>query len=201
MIWIIFIILSSSSISAFADNNTADYIIPPGGQVMPVIQQSCDASQLVIYIDYMSTTDLSIYVYPPSTFSGCSIMPYYYTALGYPTIPDSTNLTAWYVSDIMDGLTCFGIQNDDTENIASVNIFASMECTLASSGPGGTIARGWYFRKPSAEIHPDIVSSSSSSTGLSPDSNSNGTATSGAIEKSIPNLFMILGSVTLIMMI
>ena len=173
-------LLSLLSISiAFADvNNTADYVINPQDYVLPVLKQTCQLSQLTISIDYVSTTDLAIYVYPPFMETRCDVMSMYYTALGAPTIPDAKNLTAWYVSDIMSGLTCFGIQNVDTHNTANVNIQVSMSCNPVSSGgsggSGSPMARGWYFSKPKPGSVPVISSSSTGehfgSTGTTPNS-------------------------------
>jgi hypothetical protein len=170
-----------------------DLEVLPLGWVLPLIQDTCDSSQLFLEISYSSTTALSIYVYPPFMQTRCDFMSMYYTALGPPAIPDSKNLTAWFISDIMTGLTCFGFQNVDAENTAIVDINATLSCNefveseavlenYAWDVNNNRWIPGWYFSKPVPGSLPDIPLSSTtaSSTGSSSDSSSSGLTISAA---------------------
>ena len=177
------------ALSATADvNNTIYFTIPPNGWILPVLQQDCELSQLVININYLSSTDLGIYVYPPYNVDHCDIMTMYYTALGAPTIPNAKNLTAWYVSDIMVGTTCFGIQNADTEGTAVGGIEVSMSCNPPPQD-GVPMARGWYTSKPNPGSRPNI--GVSSSTGTANSKSSSGPFSSA--QKNNPVIFGIIG--------
>lgn len=151
---------------AFADSgvdstNDDNFLIPPGGTVLPVVSSICNLTQLTLYVSFASTTNILMYVYPPAMEGGCKTMNMYYTALGPPALPSTLNLTAWYISDIMDGLTCFGIENADNVNSANITISASMDCN-----PNNDYAedQGWYFAKPSPDTQPDLPADYSSGT-------------------------------------
>jgi hypothetical protein len=161
--------------ASVSNNITTDLQVPPQEWVLPLIQDTCDSSQLFLEINYLSTTDLAIYVYPPFMQTRCDIMSMYYTALGAPAIPDAKNLTAWFIGDIMTGLTCFGFQNIDTTDTAIIQIDASLSCNEFSSYWNVYSNRwipGWYFSKPILGSMPDIPLSPipMSSTGSSPES-------------------------------
>lgn len=145
-------------------NDVSNYDVLPNDYVLPVIQDECSLTQLTLYVSYVSTTNLAMYVYPPFQQTNCGIMNMYYTAFGPPTIPDASNMTAWYVSDIMDGLTCFGIQNVDAVNSDNVQINASMTCNDVGTSK---MAVGWYRSRPNPNSHPFYSSSTgtASSTG------------------------------------
>lgn len=177
-------------------------VVAPGASMLPVTSASCNSTQLVLYIDFVSTTELTMYVYPPDEFGHCTVMTMYYTALGPPAISDATNLTAWYVSDIMSGLTCFGIQNGDGNNVATVTITATMSCDSDSqsseiveiaevtevTGYDFYIKPGWYFTKPTADLDPKYPNDYSSSASPGPV----GDATHATFEKMIVALLMVV---------
>ena len=161
-------IIVSASCQEVNQTSNINYVLDPNSEVIPVVSVTCSLTQLTLYVSYNSTTNLAIYVYPPYINNRCDLMGIYYTAFGPPAIPESQNLTAWYISSVMNGLTCFGIQNVDKVNTAYVSIDATMNCN--NDVVNGQLKVGWYHSRPtpsSIPINFPSSSSSSSSTGSS----------------------------------
>lgn len=135
---------------------TQDILIGPNQMALPIIDVLANNTQLELYVSFISTTSTSLYVYPAYWGTRCDLIPYYYTNLGPPTIPNAKNLTAWYVSDILNGLICFGIGNNEAV-VANVTITATMSAGTQFSAAD----KGWYYAEPI----PKPLSTSSSSSG------------------------------------